>query len=60
MKVNFNKINESTRLGLMTKAEILHYMRAVIEYLYTHNKNYTKEQYYRIEDLKNFIANINE
>lgn len=60
MKVNINKINESTRLGLMNKAEVLHYVRAVIEYLYTHNKNYTKEQYYRIEDLKNIIDNINE
>ncbi len=60
MKVNFNKINESTWLGLMTKAEVLHYVRGVIEYLYTHNKNYTKEQYYRIEDLKNIIDNINE
>ena len=60
MKVNINKINESTRLGLMNKAEVLHYARAVIEYLYTHNKNYTKEQYYKIEDLKNIIDNINE
>lgn len=60
MKVNFNKINESTRLGLMTKAEVLHYVRSVIEYLYTHNKNYTKEQYFRIEDLKNIMDNINE
>ena len=60
MKIDFNKINESTRLGLMTKAEILRYVRGVVEYLYTHNKNYTKEQYYRIEDLKNIIDNIDE
>jgi hypothetical protein len=60
MKINFNKINESTRLGLMTKAEILHYVDSTINYLYTHNKNYTKEQYYRIEDLKHIIDNITE
>jgi hypothetical protein len=60
MKINFNKINESTLLGLMTKAEILHYVDSAINYLYTHNKNYTKEQYYRIEDLKHIIDNITE
>lgn len=60
MKININKINEKTRLGLMNKNEILHYVAGIIDYLYTHNKNYTKTQYYKIEDLKNIIDCITE
>lgn len=60
MKINYNEINQKTRLGLMNAAEILHYMSGAIDYLYTHNKNYTKTQYYKIEDLKNIIDSIKE
>ena len=60
MKINLNKINKETRLGLLTKNEVLHYVRGVIDYLYTHNKNYTKTQYFKIEDLKSIIDSITE
>ena len=60
MKINYNEINKKTRLGLLNANEILHYARGVIDYLYTHNKNYTKTQYYKIEDLKNIIDSIKE
>ena len=60
MKIDFNKINKNTRLGLLNKNEILHYISGVIDYLYTHNKNYTKTQYYKIQDLKNIIDGITE
>ena len=60
MKININEINKRTRLGLLNKNEILHYVSGAIDYLYTHNKNYTNEQYYRIEDLKNIIDCIKE
>jgi hypothetical protein len=60
MKININEINKKTRLGLMNKNEVLHYITGVIDYLYTHNKNYTKVQYYKIEDLKNIIDCITE
>ena len=60
MKINYNEINEKTQLGLFNANEILHYMRGAIDYLYTHNKNYTKTQYYKIEDLKNIIDSITE
>lgn len=60
MKINYNELNKKTRLGLLTKAEIFHYVRAVVDYLYTHNKNYTKTQWYKIEDLKNIIDSISE
>lgn len=60
MKIDINEINRRTRLGLLNKNEILHYVSGVIDYLYTHNKNYTKKQYYKIEDLKNIIDCIKE
>lgn len=60
MKINYNELNKKTRLGLLTAAEIFHYVRSVVDYLYTHNKNYTKTQYYKIEDLKNIIDSISE
>ena len=60
MKININEINKRTRLGLLNKKEVLHYVSGAIDYLYTHNKNYTNEQYYRIEDLKNIIDCIKE
>lgn len=60
MKIDFNKINKNTRLGLLNENEILHYISGVIDYLYTHNKNYTKTQYYKIQDLKNIIDGIRE
>ena len=60
MKINYNEINKRTRLGLLNKSEVLHYVAGVIDYLYSHNKNYTKEQYYKIEDLKNIIDCIVE
>ena len=60
MKINYNEINKKTRLGLLNGNEILHYMSGAIDYLYTHNKNYTKTQYYKIEDLKNIIDSITE
>ena len=60
MKIDINEINKRTRLGLMNKNEILHYVSSAIDYLYTHNKNYTKKQYYKIDDLKNIIDCIKE
>lgn len=60
MKIDLNKINKNTRLGLLNKNEVLHYVSGVIDYLYTHNKNYTKNQYYKIEDLKRIIDCITE
>lgn len=60
LKINYNKINEETRLGLLNANEVLHYVSGVIDYLYAHNKNYTKEQYYKIENLKSIIDSISE
>lgn len=60
MKINYNEINAATGAGLFRPAAVLHYMRGVIDYLYTHNKNYTNTQYYLIENLKAIIDNMEE
>ena len=60
MKINYNKINEETGAGLLNPPAVLHYMNSLIDYLYAHNKNYTKQQYYKIEELKTIINNIVE
>ena len=31
------------------------YMQSIVDYLYHHNKNYTKEQYRRIETMYNLL-----
>jgi hypothetical protein len=58
MKINYNKINELTGAGIMRPASTLLYMRNLLDYLYKHNKNYTKQQYYKIEELKIIVDNM--
>ena len=60
MKIDFDKINYNTNLGLLNKEAILHYMTRAIEFLESHNKNYTKKQYELICDLYEIITNIKE
>jgi hypothetical protein len=60
MRINFNKINKETGLGITNKNGLLHYVSRVIDELYTHNKNYTKKQYRQITELKAIIDNITE
>ena len=58
MKIDLDKINKNTRLGFINEKAILNYIINVIDYLYTHNKNYTLYQYYKIEDLKSIFEGI--
>lgn len=60
MKINFDKINKNTRLGIFNKAELLHYLMATAEFLESHNKNYNKTQYEKIWELKEIFKNIEE
>ena len=60
MKINFNRVNSETGLGVFNKDELLHYVSRIVDDLYTHNKNYTKKQYRQITDLKAIIDNITE
>lgn len=40
MNINYKEINEITGAGVMCLAAVLNYMRGLLDYLYTHNKNY--------------------
>jgi hypothetical protein len=60
MKVNYNKINSETGLGVFSESELLHYVSRLVDELEAHNKNYTKKQYRQITDLKAIIDNITE
>ena len=58
--MNINLINERTGLHLKNEKEILKYMQDTIYYLFTHNKNYTQTQYYKIWNLKDIIDNMED
>lgn len=57
MKINYKKLNETGR-GLLRPDAVLHYVREKIEYLYTHNKNYTRTQWDAVVELKEIIDSI--
>ena len=60
IRINYNEINAQTNAGITRPDALLHYINGLIDYLYTHNKNYNKTQYYKIEELKIIFDNINE
>lgn len=58
MKINYKKILENTGLDFENKEDLYFYIKNTIDFLESHNKNYTKEQYHRIIDLKEILENI--
>lgn len=58
MKINFNKINELTQIGVFRDSSLLVYIQHSLDYLEAHNKNYTKKQYHLINELKTIFENI--
>ena len=60
MKINYEKLNKATNGGYFRPSAVLMSARKDIEFLYTHNKNYTKSQWETILDLKEIIDNIEE
>ena len=57
MKIDFEKIKKRTQLDFKAnnkykEQDLLSYIKSVLYYLWTHNKNYTNEQYYKIDELK--------
>ena len=61
MKINSEKLKQTT--GIDVKGvDLYYYIYGILEYLISHNKNYTKEQYFKIQllyDIFNAIE-INE
>lgn len=60
MKLDFNKLNRATGLGLLRPAAVLHEAQKQIDYLSLHNKNLTKAQYNAVMILKDIIESIKE
>lgn len=60
MKINYEKLNKTTNGGYFRPSAVLISARKNIEFLYYHNKNYTKAQWETILVLKEIIDNIEE
>ena len=60
MKVNYEKLNKATQGGYFRLSAVLLAARKNIDLLFTHNKNYTKAQWYAIMELKEIIDSIEE
>ena len=58
MKINFNKINYETDKNFKNEIEIIEYIKIILDYLETHNKNYTVEQMKKINNLISIFNNI--
>ncbi len=58
MNINIEKVNKNTYLGFLSEEEIVKYAKTVLDYLTTHNKNYTKEQNYKLQDLREIMEAV--
>lgn len=60
MKINYEKLNKATQGGYLRPSAVLLDAQENIDFLFTHNKNYTKAQWYAIMKLKEIIDSIEE
>lgn len=58
MQINFEQIEKLTGLHFDSTEQLYFYVLHHLEYLKTHNKNYTKKQYNNINDLFDIIHSI--
>jgi hypothetical protein len=58
MKVNFKKIEQTTGLKFENLEQLYFRVLYVLEFLKVHNKNYTKRQYEKIDELFEFIRSV--
>ena len=58
VKVNKKDILESIGIEFKNEYDYLLYLLKLIDYLYFNNKNYTNKQYYRIEEIREILQNI--
>lgn len=54
MKINMNKVKENG-FEFSSEENTLEYIKRKLEFLESHNKNYTKEQYYIVCDLLSLV-----
>ena len=58
MKIDFEKMNEQTGLNINNISDLIIYIQHTLDFLESHNKNYTIKQYYLIDELKTIFENI--
>lgn len=60
MKIDYNKLNKATGGEYSRPSAVLLSAQKQIDFLYTHNKNYTRAQWDAVALLKEIIDNIHE
>lgn len=58
MKVNFEKIEQNTGLKFENLEQLYFRVLYDLEFLKVHNKNYTKKQYEKIDELFEYIRAV--
>ena len=58
MIINYQEIFKNTGRVLNNEDDLLYLLNENIDYLFTHNKNYTKKQFEKIEEIKEIIKAI--
>lgn len=58
IKINKQEILKSIGIECTNLQDYIFYMQSLIENLESHNKNYTKKQYFEILELKEILNNI--
>lgn len=58
MKLNYEKLKAYTGIEEANEEDLVYYIQEILQYLYTHNKNYTNTQYHKIEILKEIFECI--
>lgn len=58
MKIDFDKIKQLTGLHFDNLEQLYFYVLQHLEFLKVNNKNYTKKQYYKINDLFDIVRSI--
>lgn len=57
LKINYEEINKNIR-KFEDNYDLLYFIKDILDYLYTHNKNYNQSQWIKIQDLKEIFDNI--
>ena len=60
MTFNYEKLLKKTGCSFNDWNDLLYYLNNILEYLTTHNKNYTKEQYNKIVLIHDIIKSLQD
>ncbi len=58
IKLDLKQIERDTGKSFESLTHLFLYVRDVLEWLKNHNKNYTKEQYFKIDELFDFVSAV--